>query len=44
VQDGAAGLSQMGGQLTNLFYGTQEAMEGRNAFLEKRAPQFRSKL
>jgi naphthoate synthase len=23
-----------------LYYGTEEAVEGKNAFLEKRAPQF----
>jgi len=44
AQDGAAGLVQMGGELTRLFYHTPEAEEGRRAFLEKRAPQFRSKL
>jgi 1,4-dihydroxy-2-naphthoyl-CoA synthase len=26
----------------NLYYGTDEALEGRNAFLEKRAPNFRA--
>jgi naphthoate synthase len=44
VQDGAAGLSQMGGELTRLFYQSAEAQEGRQAFLEKRAPNFRSSL
>lgn len=43
-QDGAAGISQMGGEITRLFYMSQESQEGRNAFLERRAPQFRSKL
>jgi naphthoate synthase len=43
-QDGAAGLVQMGGELTRLFYLSQESQEGRQAFLEKRAPKFRSKL
>jgi naphthoate synthase len=42
VHDGAAGLSQMGGELTRMFYKSQEGQEGRQAFLEKRAPQFRS--
>jgi naphthoate synthase len=42
--DGAAGISQMGGELTRLFYMSQEAQEGRQAFLEKRAPKFRSNL
>lgn len=40
AQDGAAGISQMGGALTHLFYQTAEAQEGRQAFLEKRAPNF----
>jgi naphthoate synthase len=43
-QDGAAGIAQMGGELTRLFYLSKESQEGRQAFLEKRAPQFRSKL
>ena len=44
AQDGAAGLSQMGGELTRLFYQSTEAQAGRQAFLEKRAPNFRSFL
>jgi naphthoate synthase len=44
AQDGAAGLSQLGGELTRLFYLSAESQEGRQAFFEKRAPQFRSKL
>jgi naphthoate synthase len=43
-QDGAAGLAQMGGELTRLFYQSEEAQEGRQAFLEKRAPNFRSRM
>lgn len=43
-EDGAAGIAQMGGELTRLFYMSKESQEGRNAFLEKRAPRFRSKL
>ena len=43
-QDGAAGITQMGGEITRLFYMSKESQEGRNAFLERRAPQFRSKL
>lgn len=38
---------QMGGMLTELFYKTKESQEGRDAFLEKRPPDFntmRSKL
>jgi naphthoate synthase len=41
-QDGAAGIAQLGGELTRLFYQSTEAQEGRQAFLEKRAPNFRS--
>lgn len=44
VQDGGAGISQMGGVITNLYYKTDESKEGQQAFLEKRAPHFRSKL
>jgi naphthoate synthase len=43
-QDGGAGIMQMGGELTRLFYKSAESQEGRDAFLEKRAPIFRSKL
>ena len=43
-QDGAAGIAQMGGELTRLFYLSKESQEGRDAFLQRRAPQFRSKL
>ncbi|MSQ41635.1 MAG: 1,4-dihydroxy-2-naphthoyl-CoA synthase [Dehalococcoidia bacterium] len=38
--DGLAGLQQLAGDATSLFYMTDEAKEGRNAFLEKRAPNF----
>ena len=43
-EDGGAGIMQMGGELTRLFYMSKESQEGRDAFLERRAPQFRSKL
>ena len=44
-EDGAAGIMQMGGELTRLFYGSKESQEGRDAFLERRPPNFlRSKL
>ncbi len=39
--DGLAGLQELAGNTTSLFYMTDEAREGRNAFLEKRAPDFR---
>ncbi|MDP8959700.1 MAG: 1,4-dihydroxy-2-naphthoyl-CoA synthase [Actinomycetota bacterium] len=38
--DGLAGLQQLAGDATLLFYMTEEAQEGRNAFLEKRKPDF----
>ena len=38
--DGLAGLQQLAGDATLLYYLTDEAKEGKNAFLEKRAPDF----
>ena len=38
--DGLAGIQELAGQATHLFYRTAEGQEGRNAFLEKRAPDF----
>ena len=38
--DGLAGLQELAGQATHLFYRTAEGQEGRNAFLEKRNPDF----
>jgi naphthoate synthase len=38
--DGLAGLQELAGNATGLFYTTAEAQEGRDAFLEKRAPDF----
>ena len=34
------GIHSMAGVALNLYYGTDEAMEGRNAFMEKRKPDF----
>lgn len=39
--DGQAGLQQLAGDATLLFYLTEEAKEGKRAFLEKRKPDFR---
>ena len=39
--DGLAGLQQLAGDATLLYYLTEEAREGRDAFLEKRPPRFR---
>lgn len=38
--DGLAGLQQLAGDATLLFYQTDEAKEGHRAFLEKRKPDF----
>lgn len=38
--DGLAGLKQLAGDATLLFYTTEEAKEGRDAFKEKRDPNF----
>ena len=38
--DGLAGLQQRAGDATLLYYLTEEAKEGKNAFLEKRKPDF----
>jgi naphthoate synthase len=38
--DGQAGLMQLAGDATMLYYMTEEGKEGRNAFVEKRKPDF----
>jgi len=38
--DGQAGLQELAGNATLLFYMTQEAQEGKQAFLQKRPPNF----
>jgi naphthoate synthase len=38
--DGQTGLQELAGNATRLFYMTPEAQEGRDAFLDKRAPEF----
>jgi naphthoate synthase len=38
--DGLAGIQELAGNATALFYMTPEAQEGRDAFLERRAPDF----
>lgn len=38
--DGQAGLQQIAGDATLLYYLTEEAKEGKNAFLEKRKPDW----
>lgn len=39
--DGQAGLQELAGDATLLYYLSEEAKEGKNAFLEKRDPDFR---
>ena len=39
--DGQAGLQELAGNATMLFYMTEEGQEGRNAFIEKRPPDFK---
>lgn len=40
ADDGLAGVQQLAGDATLLFYLTEEGQEGRNAYKEKRAPDF----
>jgi naphthoate synthase len=39
--DGQAGLQELAGNATLLYYLSDEGQEGRDAYLEKRAPDFR---
>ena len=39
--DGQSGLQQLAGDATMMFYMTEEAQEGRDAFKEKRKPNFK---
>ncbi|WP_273847147.1 1,4-dihydroxy-2-naphthoyl-CoA synthase [Rubrobacter calidifluminis] len=39
-EDGFAGIQQLAHDANLIFYSTEEAQEGRNAFLEKRKPDF----
>jgi naphthoate synthase len=38
--DGEAGIQELAGNATLLYYMTEEAQEGRNAYVEKRPPDF----
>jgi naphthoate synthase len=40
AEDGLAGLQQLAHDTNLLFYGTEEAQEGREAYKEKRPPDF----
>jgi naphthoate synthase len=39
-EDGGAGLQELAGHATMLFYMTEEGQEGKNAYLAKRPPNF----
>lgn len=40
AEDGLAGIQQLAHDANLLFYGSEEAQEGRNAYREKRRPEF----
>ncbi len=40
ADDGLAGVQQLAGDATMLFYMTEEGQEGRNAYVERRRPDF----
>jgi naphthoate synthase len=40
ADDGLAGIQQLAGDATLLFYLSEEGQEGRDAYQEKRAPDF----
>lgn len=40
AEDGQAGIQELGGNATLLFYQTEEGSEGRQAYLDKRPPDF----
>ena len=40
VYDGEAGIQELAGNATLLYYMSEEAQEGRNAYVEKRRPDF----
>jgi naphthoate synthase len=40
--DGQAGIQELAGNATLLYYLSDEAKEGKNAFIEKRDPNFDS--
>ena len=43
IEGGQAGIQELAGNATLLYYLTDEAQEGKNAFLEKRKPDFKGK-
>jgi naphthoate synthase len=40
ADDGIAGIQQLAGDATLLYYMTEEAQEGKQAYLERRRPEF----
>ena len=38
--DGQAGIQELAGNATLLYYMSEEAQEGKNAYIEKRKPDF----
>jgi len=40
MDDGLAGVQQLAGDATLLFYMTEEAQEGRDAYVQRRTPDF----
>ncbi|KAK9276862.1 hypothetical protein L1049_006399 [Liquidambar formosana] len=40
VDDGHAGLQELGGNATLIFYGTEEGNEGKTAYMDRRRPDF----
>ena len=40
ADDGLAGIQQLAGDATMLFYMSEEGQEGRNAYVDKRKPDF----
>ena len=40
ADDGLAGIQQLAGDATLLFYMTEEAQEGRDAYQQRRRPDF----
>ena len=40
ADDGLAGIQQLAGDATLLYYMTEEAQEGKQAYLDKRRPDF----
>ena len=40
ADDGLAGIQQLAGDATMLFYMSDEAQEGRDSYVEKRKPDF----